>query len=68
MYPSVPLKEPEEEAMSASLSHLRDYFHFRIFYLTTQLSYLNSYKGEGPWDKEDVENQRPIVTGKQSRR
>lgn len=56
MYPFAKLKEPDEMSMSASLSHLRNYYHFQIFYLTTKLDYLNASKAQ-PWDKEEIENQ-----------
>ena len=35
--------------------YLINHYHHRLYYLSTQLSYLTASNGNGPWDKEEVE-------------
>lgn len=61
MFPSIPLKDPGSSSPTDSLYHLRAYYQFRIFYLSTQLDYLTASNGVGPWDKDEVEEQLTLT-------
>lgn len=44
--------------------YLIRFYQIRLFYLYTQLDYLLASKGNGPWDKEQVEESIASIQSK----